>query len=78
MEARVRGEAMRALSGTDEESKGLRRLTYDLVDAASGDAGVCGGTAEIVIEPKFPKPTLLVVGFCGAVVATPLFLMALI
>ncbi len=66
MEARVKGEAMRALSGVDEESKGLRRLTYDLVDAASGDAGVCGGTAEIVIEPKFPKPTLLIVG-CGHV-----------
>jgi xanthine dehydrogenase accessory factor len=62
MEARVRAAATEAFSGRAE----IRTLTYELVDAAAGDAGVCGGTAEILIEPKYPKPTLLIVG-CGHV-----------
>jgi xanthine dehydrogenase accessory factor len=62
LEARVVADAQRSFAGESD----LRTRTYDLVDAASGDAGVCGGTAEILIEPKLPKPTLLVVG-CGHV-----------
>ena len=70
MEARVKAEAMQSLDPKgDVSTEGagtLRTLTYELVDAASGDAGICGGTAEILIEPKYPKPTLLIVG-CGHV-----------
>ena len=64
LEARVVADA--SLSFTSPDATTLRTRTYDLVDAASGDAGVCGGTAEILIEPKLPKPTLLIVG-CGHV-----------
>jgi xanthine dehydrogenase accessory factor len=62
LEARVVADARLSFTGQSE----LRTRTYDLVDVASGDAGVCGGTADILIEPKLPKPTLLVVG-CGHV-----------
>ncbi len=64
LEARVVADARLSFSPPDYTT--LRTRTYDLVDAASGDAGVCGGTAEILIEPKLPKPTLLIVG-CGHV-----------
>jgi len=37
-------------------------LVVQLVDPASGDAGVCGGTAEMFVEPLLTTPTLLVVG----------------
>lgn len=37
-------------------------ITIQLVDPASGDAGVCGGTAEMFIEPLLNTPTLLVAG----------------
>ncbi len=39
-----------------------RRLSYSLVDPARGDAGVCGGTVEVYVEPILPKPTLVVIG----------------
>ena len=64
LEARVIADARLSFSSID--AMALRTRTYDLVDAAAGDAGVCGGTAEILIEPKLPKPTLLIVG-CGHV-----------
>lgn len=41
-------------------------LTYQLADPASGDAGVCGGVADIFIEPFLSPPTVVVVG-CGHV-----------
>jgi xanthine dehydrogenase accessory factor len=43
-----------------------RRLSYDLVDAANGDPGVCGGTVELYVEPHMPTPTVYVIG-CGHV-----------
>lgn len=43
-----------------------RRMTYDLLDAAAGDPGVCGGTVEIYVEPHLPPATVYVVG-CGHV-----------
>ena len=61
MEARVRAEALDAL--TDGRS---RVIDYDLVDPASGDPGVCGGTATIHLEPFMSRPTVLVFG-CGHV-----------
>jgi xanthine dehydrogenase accessory factor len=57
MEARVRTEAAAALS-----DRRPRMLTYDLLDPAQGDPGVCGGRAEIYLEPHMPAPLLLVVG----------------
>lgn len=43
-----------------------RRVRYDLVDAASGDPGVCGGTVDLYLEPYMPTPTVYVIG-CGHV-----------
>lgn len=70
MESRVTAEAMQLFvsdAGMPAATAGnLRTLTYELVDAAAGDAGICGGTAEILLEPKYPQPTLMIVG-CGHV-----------
>lgn len=66
LEQRVKTDAMRSFNPTSSSASSLRTCAYDLVDAASGDPGVCGGTVEIMIEPKYPKPTLLIVG-CGHV-----------
>ncbi len=57
MEARVRAEAAEALADGRP-----RLLSFDLVDPASGDPGVCGGTADIYLEPHMPDPLLFVVG----------------
>ena len=57
MEARVRAEAAESL--TDRRP---RLLTYDLLDPADGDPGVCGGRVEIYLEPHMPQPLLLIVG----------------
>jgi xanthine dehydrogenase accessory factor len=61
MEARCIIEATAALAdGTS------RTLTYELLDAANGDPGVCGGTVELFVEPFLPTPTVYVIG-CGHV-----------
>jgi len=57
MEHRVKLEAAAALE--DGES---RLLAYSLVDPADGDPGVCGGEAEIFLEPYMPHPQLFVIG----------------
>lgn len=42
---------------------GKTRLhTYSLNDIEAGDAGVCGGTVQVFIEPAGLAPTLLVIG----------------
>jgi xanthine dehydrogenase accessory factor len=57
MESLVIQEALAALGD------GKSRLpTYTLNDPASGDAGVCGGTVQIFIEPVGVAPLLLVIG----------------
>lgn len=57
MESRVIEEALAALAD------GQTRLrSYTLNDVAAGDAGVCGGTVEIFIEPIGLAPALLVIG----------------
>ncbi len=43
-----------------------RISSYTLNDLSAGDPGVCGGTADIFIEPLVSRPTLVVVG-CGHV-----------
>lgn len=57
MEARVVAEALRCL---DEARP--RRLTYALVDPATGDPGVCGGEVELYLEPHMPQSTLYLIG----------------
>lgn len=61
MESRVRKEAAAALLDGQ-----IRQRTYQLVDPKSGDAGVCGGDATIIVEPYMPSPAVFVVG-CGHV-----------
>jgi xanthine dehydrogenase accessory factor len=61
MEARCILEATVAMA--DGKS---RTLTYELLDAANGDPGVCGGTVELFVEPFLPTPTVYVIG-CGHV-----------
>lgn len=57
MEARVREIAAVALADGRP-----RYLTYDLVDPASGDPGVCGGTVDLYLEPHMPTATVFIVG----------------
>src|SRR5579859_577142 len=61
MESRVVQDAQAAM--LDGQS---RVVSYTLNDLGAGDPGVCGGTAEIFIEP-LNKPTTLVVIGCGHV-----------
>ncbi len=61
MEARVIQAAQEALRDGQ-----TRLLRYDLADLPSGDAGICGGTVEVFVEPLLPVPTVLVIG-CGHV-----------
>jgi xanthine dehydrogenase accessory factor len=57
MESRVCAEAQSALA-----ERTPRSVHYQLSDPSDGDPGVCGGSAEIFIEPIRPAVTLLVVG----------------
>lgn len=41
-------------------------LEIDLVDPARGDAGVCGGSVSVYVEPIMPLPHVVVIG-CGHV-----------
>ncbi len=61
MEARCIVEATAALNDGNS-----RTVTYELLDAANGDPGVCGGTVELLVEPFLPTPTVYVIG-CGHV-----------
>lgn len=57
IEARVFEEAMQTII----DGK-FRRETYTLVDPNRGDPGVCGGSAEVIVEPILAQPTVLVIG----------------
>ena len=39
-----------------------RRLSYNMVDPARGDPGICGGQVEIFVEPILAQPMILVIG----------------
>ena len=57
MESRVIRAAQAALQdGTTQ------LLSYQLVNPAAGDPGVCGGEVEIFVEPIKPQPVLLIIG----------------
>jgi xanthine dehydrogenase accessory factor len=57
MEAQVIDEALAAL-----QDGASRTRSYTLNSLEAGDPGVCGGTAELFIEPIFSAPVLLVIG----------------
>jgi len=57
MESRVCAEAQAAL-----RERKPRTVHYQLSDPDEGDPGVCGGTADVFIDPIRPLVTLLVVG----------------
>lgn len=57
MEARVIAEALAALADGQP-----RVRSYTLNSLEAGDAGICGGTAEIFIDPVNAVSTLLVIG----------------
>ncbi len=57
VENRVLAEALSAF----EDGK-TRFLTYDMVDVEKGDAGVCGGTVYVYVEPYLRPATVVVVG----------------
>ncbi|MBT3321907.1 MAG: XdhC family protein [Anaerolineae bacterium] len=57
LERRVHAGALESMQ--DGEA---RYLTYQMNDPAQGDAGVCGGTVEVFVEPILPKATLLLIG----------------
>ena len=59
MEARVIESAGEILATGDP-----RLVTFDLVDPAAGDPGVCGGSVSIYLEPLVAEPNVLIVG-CG-------------
>lgn len=57
IENRVAAEAL------DSLKMGKSRIVrYEMVDPAKGDAGVCGGTVEVYVEPYLPAPVVLIVG----------------
>ncbi|HIE24405.1 MAG TPA: hypothetical protein EYP74_00225 [Anaerolineales bacterium] len=57
LERRIHVAAMESMQ--DGEA---RFLSYEMNDPSKGDAGICGGTVEIYVEPILPKPTLLLIG----------------
>ena len=57
MESRVLQSASDALRTGRTEL-----LSYDLLDPAKGDPGVCGGTVDIYLEPYLPSHTVFVIG----------------
>ncbi|MCU0496114.1 MAG: XdhC family protein [Anaerolineae bacterium] len=66
MESLVIQEALAALKDGQTRLK-----TYTLNNLEDGDPGICGGTADIFIEPLNFAPTLLVIGggHCGKALA---------
>ena len=61
MEARVIDASIDALASAEP-----RLMNFDLVDPASGDPGVCGGTITLYLEPLMPEANVVIVG-CGHV-----------
>jgi len=57
LENRVRAEAKDAMADGRP-----RKISYSMVEPTRGDPGVCGGTAEVYIEPILPKMKLLIIG----------------
>jgi xanthine dehydrogenase accessory factor len=61
MESKVIAEAQAVIA-----SGNSKIVSYTLNDLKDGDPGICGGTADIFLEPLLSQPTLVVIG-CGHV-----------
>ena len=61
IEVRVIDEAKNALLNGNS-----KMIKYSFIDPQKGDVGVCGGEAEVFIDPILPKSSLLIIG-CGHV-----------
>ncbi len=61
MESRVIADGQAAIGDGQ-----TRIVSYTLNSLSDGDAGVCGGTIEVFVEPLQSTPTLVVIG-CGHV-----------
>jgi xanthine dehydrogenase accessory factor len=61
MESRVVAAAIEA-----HADRRTQLLSFQLLDPATGDPGVCGGEVQIYVEPYVPTPTIYVIG-CGHV-----------
>ncbi len=57
IESRVIEEAKQSI----KDGK-TRRLSYNMVDPTRGDPGICGGQAEIFVEPILAQPLIVVIG----------------
>lgn len=57
MEHRVLDEAQLAIGDAQP-----RTLSYNMIDPARGDPGVCGGTVEVFVDPILPPATIAVIG----------------
>jgi xanthine dehydrogenase accessory factor len=57
VEGRIIRKALEVLSSGESEI-----LNYNLVDPSKGDAGVCGGSLQVFIEPIHSADVLLVIG----------------
>jgi xanthine dehydrogenase accessory factor len=57
IESRVKEEAKQS-----RQDGKTRRLSYNMVDPTRGDPGICGGQAEIFVEPILAQPLILVIG----------------
>ncbi len=61
IEVRVIDEAKNALLNGNS-----KMIKYSFIDPQKGDVGVCGGEAEVFIDPILPKSSILIIG-CGHV-----------
>lgn len=57
METRVINAALASLADGQP-----RKLSYSFTDPQRGDPGVCGGQAEVFVDPLIPPPVILVIG----------------
>ncbi len=57
LENRVHKAALESLKSGDAQT-----ITYSMVDPSRGDAGVCGGTVEVFVEPILPPAMIVVIG----------------
>jgi xanthine dehydrogenase accessory factor len=57
LENRVHKTALESM-----KSGKAQTITYSMVDPTRGDAGVCGGTVEVFVEPILPPAMVVVIG----------------
>jgi xanthine dehydrogenase accessory factor len=66
MESQVCAAAMELITTGGSERVEGGQMSFDLLDPAKGDPGVCGGSVSVHLEVFMPNPHLVVIG-CGHV-----------